>query len=237
MLTLTKALEDIAYRHHFSNVFDDFLKMAVCAFSYGKMEAEYERIASKYNDEEKKGFGIALAAMINDYELASCKAGSWNDVLGNVFEETNSRFTASASGQFFTPVTLCNLMAQLTCSKDEIKDNITVNDCSCGSSRNLIAHSRLHPNNRLKTFYVGQDLDERCINMSVLNFLMFGMKGYVIHMNTLTLDIYKGYRIYLPETGLGIVPLNEEQCKAVILETKKEQTVKIDLTGKQQTLF
>lgn len=52
---------------------------------------------------------------------------------------------------------------------------------------------------------------------------MFGMKGVVIHMNSLSLDIYGGYRVYLPETGLGIKPLSMAQCHQYVFGTSTEK--------------
>ncbi len=238
-LGLTKALQKICGKHQFNNVFDDFMTMAICAFSYGQMEDLYMKTASRYDVEEMKLFAHALAEMVNEYENHMCDGGSWKDVLGSVFEETNSSFTASNNGQFFTPDTVCNMMAQLTCSKDVCEDGILVNDCSSGSSRNLIAHCRLHPSNRFNAFYVAQDLDERCVKMSVLNFVMFGMKGIVIHMNSISMEIFKGYRVYLADTMMGIRPLSVYECQQFLFEQKETPAPKKIEVGnfEQATLF
>jgi len=223
---LYKKISDIAYRHQISRVFDDFLKMAVCAFAQGSMEDIYMKIAASYNAEELQLFGHALAEMVHEYDNGSDASGTWNDILGDVFMEVNSSSQASASGQFFTPIEICNLMAQMVCDKSAE----TVCDPACGSSRNLIAHSRLEPNNRLHTFYYGSDLDERCVNMSVLNFIMFGLRGVVIHMDTLRMEIYKGYRIYLPELGSRVQLLTAAECRQFITSAKtdKEQHPQIE---------
>ena len=215
-----KALRDISNRHSINQVFDDFLQMAVCAFSVGFMEEEYKKVADKYKPEELKGFSIALAEMVNEYSEAACD-GSWDDIVGITFENVNSKMQASNSGQFFTPVHLCNLMAKITHDSTFIPEN--VNDCACGSSRNLIAHCRLRPEHRTGTFYHGYDLDSRCVLMSVINFIMYGMKGVVIHMNALTLEIYGGYRIYLPETGLFVKPMTIDQCKYYLFSQKEKE--------------
>jgi len=242
-LGLTKALQKIAGRHQFSNVFDDFMQMAICAFSMGRMEDVYLKIAEKYSPEEMKIFGEALAEMINEYQNGMDTEGSWVDILGNVFEETNSSFSASGSGQFFTPDTVCNLMAQLTCGPEACEPEacepeacepeITINDCACGSGRNLIAHSRLHPKNRFNAFYVGQDLDRRCVNMSVLNLFMYGMRGIIIHMDTLAMKIFGGYRVYLADTLMGIAPISVNECFSYLTTAKedvKEPAKIIDIT-------
>lgn len=215
MKRLEKVMSKLAYRHHLSQVFDDMMEMAICAFSWGKMEDRYMELIKRYTRDELELFGQALGAMLLDYEDCSSGDGAWDDVLGNFFESTSSGAQASRMGQFFTPVSVCNMMAQIV--QGEIKEDSTVCDPACGSGRNLIAHSRLNIDNRMKCFYYGMDLDRRCVNMTVLNMLMYGMKGIVIHMNTLSLEIYGGYRIYLGETGMGIMPLSKEQCKPFVI--------------------
>ena len=217
-----KTLNNISRRYHTSQIFDDFLQMAVCAYSIGRSEGLYLEIAKKYNAEEIKGFGDALGALVLEHEKTNGK--DWKDHLGSYFEN-NGQFNTKM-GQFFTPVSICNLMAEITDG-----DGKTVNDPSCGSSRNLIAHAMKDPSNRLKHSYLGQDLDKRCCLMSVLNFVMFGMSGVVIYMNCLSLEIYGGWKIYLPETLLGVKPLSVEECKDFLFEKKE---VKLEY---KQTLF
>lgn len=225
-MSFEKLLSDVSDRHNPSVVFDDFLQMSVCAFSLGRSEELYHKTCEKYNENEKASFGKALGALILEHE----KQTEWCDYLGRFYEaqgQSNAKI-----GQFFTPETICNLMAKLTESNEN--ETGTVNDPTCGSSRNLIAHSRLYPNNRLKYFYIGQDLDKRCCLMSVLNFVMFGMKGIIIHMNCLSNDIYGGWRIWLPETGLGISPLSVEECKSLLFEQKKEPVIEIKQASNEE---
>lgn len=231
-LGLTKVLQKISSRHQFANVFDDFMQMAICAFAMGRMEDVYLKIAEKYTAEELPIFGQALAEMINEYEEGMGNEGGWIDVLGKVFEETNSSFAASNSGQFFTPEQVCSLMAQLTGGTDECNEGIVVNDCCCGGGRNLIAHSRLHPKNRYNAFYIGQDLDERCVKMCVINYFMYGMKGIVIHMDTLRMKIFGGYRIYQADTLMGIKLLTINECYAYLTKEEEKEPLKvIDVTS------
>ena len=103
-----KALNSISSRHHTSQVFDDFLQMAVCAYSMGRSEELYLDIAKKYNQEEIKGIGESLGALISEHEKQN-NSGEWKDFLGNYFEEFGQN--NSKMGQFFTPVSICNLMA------------------------------------------------------------------------------------------------------------------------------
>lgn len=214
-------LNKIAYRVNINQVFTDFLNMVVAAFSRGADEKRYNEAAKNYTEEERKMFSKALATLIQDYDSKSSKDGDWTDIIGHIFEEVNSTHTASKNGQFFTPPSICNLMAEMM--RDKQGEN--VNDPSCGSSRNLIAHSRLNPNNRFEYFYTGMDLDLRCCLMSVINFLMYGIKGVIIHCDTLKLEIYRGWRIYLPESGLFVQPLTADQCRPFLFKKKEEPII------------
>lgn len=219
---LAKALENVSHRNNLSQVFNDFLMMVVCAFSLERMEPRYMEIAKRYDKEEMLRFADTLGEMVLEYEHVGFDYG-WDDIIGKLFEEVNSSSQASNMGQFFTPKTICDLMARI----NDYGDGESIIDPTCGSGRNLIAHCRLKPGNRYKYFYTGSDLDERCVNMSVINFVMFGMKGVIIHMNALSLEIYKGYRVYLPETGLGVMPLTKEQCKEYLFSQKEEKKIQV----------
>lgn len=221
-MKFVKILQEIAYRHRFSNVYDDFMQMSICSLSLGRMEEEYLQIAGRYSSQELQLFANALGQFFLDAQDVILLDGGWDDMLGDAYMENVSKSQASSMGQFFTPVDICQMMAQMVNAgnDDAEKEEISVADCAAGSSRNLIAHCRLNPMNRFKTFYVAQDLDYTCVMMSVLNYVLFGMKGVVIHMNTLSMEIYRGYRVYLPETGLMVQPLTKEQCRHLLLVEK-----------------
>lgn len=231
-MSFAKTLNKITDKHHTSKVFDDFLQMSVCAFSLGKSEDLYIERSKHYDAEELKRFGDALGALILEHEKTN--GNGWKDHLGNYFEEFG-QFNARM-GQFFTPVTICNLMSKIVePTKEEARK--TVNDPSCGSSRNLIAHAQIKPQNRMNFFYIGQDLDKRCCLMSVLNFVMFGMSGVIIHMNCLTLEIYGGWRIYMPETMLGVRPLSVDECKSFLFINSISEEEQKPEKGEQLKLF
>ena len=228
-----KILHQIAHRTHVHNVFNDFLQMCVSAFCFGKDEENYNECAKRYDKEQIKLFGDALGALMLDYTDKVDTSGSWDDVIGSLYEELE--LSNPRTGQFFTPKSICDLMAKMTDSG--LKEG-TVNDPSSGSSRNLVAHSRLNINNRYNFTYIAQDLDVRCCLMSVINMVIFGMKGYVIHCDTIQMKAYKGWRIFLPETGFGVVPLTEYQCMQILTdqsEIKEEE--KIEFTNQQLSLF
>jgi hypothetical protein len=42
-------------------------------------------------------------------------------------------------------------------------------------------------------------------------------------MDALKKEIFKGYRIYLPETGIGVVPLSKTECSKYLFTQKEKE--------------
>jgi len=220
MKDFNRVFEQLAYRHQYMTVFDDFLTLTICAFGMQRYEEEYLKTLENYNEKEKHLFPQLLGALVQYYTEGSIKS-SWVDGLGEFFEEHSGKFDRSARGQFFTPTHICDLLAEITQPKGS-----SVNDCAAGSGRCLIAADRLDPNNRFQNFYTAQDIDHRCVKMCVINMVLYGMKGVVIHMDSICMNIYGGYRVYMPETGLGVIKLTPEECNYYLFEQVEKTTPK-----------
>lgn len=57
-------------------------------------------------------------------------------------------------------------------------------------------------------------------------------------MNTLSMEIFSGYCVYLPETGMGIVPMSKEQCFSFMMSNKdgeKEVPAQTDISKEVET--
>ena len=227
MKEFNKIFSQIAYRYSTMQVFDDFLCLAICALSCKRMEDEYLRIIKGYSKEEITLFSNLLGALILDYEKQSSQSGAWFDGLGEFFMENNSKFGQDARGQFFTPEPVCTMLALMTGEQgeEEPKNECRILDPAAGSGRMLIAMDRLKPNNRFDNFYVAADIDSRCVKMCTLNMFLYGLKGAVIHMNSITMEVWGGYRVYLGDTGLGIRPLSIQECFSFITYNKKSNEV------------
>lgn len=225
MKEFIKHIENVAARHSFSGVFDDLLTIMICMFSLGRDEDRYFETIKRYDKRELNELAMACGELINVYNDKITKEGGWFDPLGDLFMEHNGRFGASARGQFFTPETVCDFMAKIT--YDHTEKDLLINDPACGSARTLIAFDRCHPQNRFKNFYVAQDLDSRCVKMAVLNMYMHGMKGLVMHMDTLRMECFGGYRVYLPDTMMGVQPLTSAQTMQYYFGMLQEKTEQI----------
>ena len=110
------------------------------------------------------------------------------DLLGDLYEDcVKSHSKAKDLGQYYTPTQVTDLMSELC-------DNNSgwINDCCCGSGRMLLSG---HVKSKGNVYCLGQDLDEISCKMSVLNFFSHGVRGSILHMDTLTGEFYKGWRV------------------------------------------
>ena len=140
-----------------------------------------------------------LRNLMSEYFLCQermLRHNDWFDVWGVLFEKL---VTNGAKGQFFTPPSLCDMMAQMQISKDLPKTHstpfgkrATINDCACGSGRTLLsAHCQFMPkegNNTQswKPYLYADDVDGMCCKMCAVNFMVHGCFGEVRLHNTLS---------------------------------------------------
>ena len=110
------------------------------------------------------------------------------DYLGVFYEDViQSKYKAGTNGQFFTPQNVSKLMAKTLMQNT----GGVINDCTCGSGRLLLdAHSE-NPT----AILIGQDLDPVACKMAVLNFYIAGVRGSILHQNTLTTEFYSAWRV------------------------------------------
>ena len=116
----------------------------------------------------------------------------YSDMLGMFYEElVTSHSKSKHMGQFYTPEDVTKLMTELAL---EVNENTMgmVNDCACGSARMLLS---AHVKSKRNLICIGQDLDEVSCKMATLNFWSHGVRGSILHQNTLTLDFYQGWRV------------------------------------------
>jgi len=192
----------IARGHDRGRVFEDWLDLMLAAqlslsdnmsrgnieaIRLNKMDGEYEDrymlIVRRYADDRPSGERAVdhFTAAFHELVTATEQHG---DVLGDLFENCIS---FGEHGQFFTPVHLTEMIAQLM----DPSDGEGVSDPACGSGRTLIAAGRQNPSLSL----YGADLDPRCAKMTVLNFLMLGLHGQVTWGNTLSMEEYKTWAV------------------------------------------
>ena len=167
-----------------SQAFDDFLHMTVCALSGGRMEDQYLATVKRYADGEKGKRGAdTLAQMFG--RLIELMDETRADILGDVFQ---GAITYGDNGQFFTPDSICTLMAKMTMNEDDHGKRIL--DPCCGSGRMLLACAAVNRNNE----FHGQDVDLRCVRMTAINLALRNLYGCVVWGDALTLEQRLAYR-------------------------------------------
>lgn len=197
--TLKKMIEQNAYQHSPIKVFSDFVEMSAIAISnsvdkaqFGGREKRYLNIIGQYEKDEQKRFGEMFAELVNEMEQNS------RDVLGDLFMDMG--FGNDRSGQFFTPMSVCDVMSQICIDQHEIGEIIrtrgfvTCCDPACGAGALPIAFAlQLHAAgfNRQKHLHVtAWDVDVRVVHMCYLQLSLLGVPAMVVHSNTLSLQTY-----------------------------------------------
>lgn len=203
-----KELQKIQERP-FARVYEDFLELATSALM--RDDENYLQVMGQYRNNEKHGeraadyFANAFGAMMAAYARENI------DHLGRAYEE---HVSFGENGQFFTPEELCELMAGLM-GEGESK---VIADPTAGSGRNLIAMMKRCPDG----YFVGMDIDRRCVNMCALNLLFRNATGAVVHCNTLSLEGFGGYWLRGTPLGGAMHRMSEQEAQQ-FLELPLEQ--------------
>lgn len=157
-----------------------------------KREQRYLEIIQKYDKQRQQVFPELFAMLVSIMD-DSVNNGFYGDFLGELFMVLE--LGNAAGGQFFTPYSVCMVMAEMTYDgslQGEIdrKGWTSCNDCACGAGATLIAMAEAmqkhHVNYQQKCMFVGQDIDYTTGLMCYIQLSLLGCAGYVHIGNTLT---------------------------------------------------
>ena len=218
---LLKTLDEAARRSGVSRgqAFEDFLHMAVCALSGGRMEEEYLAVVKKHSDGKPGRRGVDSLAALYGQAVAAMEQtrDEMKDVLGDLFQ---GGITYGEHGQFLTPEHLCRAMARLTIGdipEEEAREQKSVCDPASGSGRMLLAVAEMQPH----WLFVGQDVDLRCVRLTAINLALRNLYGYVIWGNSFSNERRLVYRTGFDLQGfLREVPV--EDCPKPVRELATE---------------
>lgn len=197
---IAKLMRDVGRRHDTWSVFADFVEMAACSIANAcdrsnpqrdERVARYMQIIKAYTRDELELFPRMLAHLT---EALTCGPG---DVLGELFMELD--LGNKWHGQFFTPYSICQLMARLSLgdmntlkAEVERKGFITVNEPACGGGAMLIAVAEAMQeegvNYQQHLHVTAQDLDLKAVHMAYIQLSLMHVPGYVIHGNSLMVE-------------------------------------------------
>ena len=183
MNKFNKIFEDMAKIQDRSIIWNNFLDYCI----------DINLLNSKERNLDFKGNEENYSEMLNEWlnQLnKDLETKPYSDMLGVFYEELVTSHAKSKSiGQFFTPQDVTDLMTSLGL-KEEPKG--FAYDCACGSARMLLS---AHVKSSGELYCIGQDLDEVSCKMAVLNFWSHGVRGSILHQNTLTLEFYQAWRV------------------------------------------
>lgn len=166
------------YKYDLYSLYDDFLTIVICCLARQTEEKLYLETIAKYTKAELSVFANMFGELFCMYADAK-KFGHWIDPLGTYYEALASGSKKSAFGQFFTPKSICTLMAGFVIDADAWGK--TINEPCSGSGRMILASNQIAKNN----YYVAQDLDAICCKMTAINMAFHEIRGEVHCMDTL----------------------------------------------------
>lgn len=212
MNELAKKIETFAYKYGKDNkqVLSDLLKYIIGMFDPEPKPNPTWKYTMVQNEQFFDMFSTYLKLMADEL-----KSKEWYDAWGDLFMYFTPK--GGAKGQFFTPIEICNLMAESSVDTSIMPHTVcgafgwrvTINDPAAGSARNLLAaHARFIKDGARKPYLIAEDVDLDCCRMSAVNMMMHGCFGEVICHNTLSdpKGLLFGYLVneamYPIETGM-----------------------------------
>jgi type I restriction enzyme M protein len=198
----------LSYRHGHHQVFSDYVDYSLLCFKAavdepGRLKKENERqaLVKRYGSDYD-----TLVLMFHEHvKILAAKlheGAAWYDLLGTAYECIVGKYKSSAMGQFFTPESLCDLIARMTIASEG--QDKTISDPACGSGRLLLAAHGVNHKNQ----YYGDDKDPLCTKMTAVNMALHGMRGQACCVDTLCLDWVFGYNI-IPAINFGYIAITE----------------------------
>ena len=137
-----------------------------------------------FNDDTKLGKGkdkvdtlskLVTAFTKNALDFSSNRAGD-DDLLGDAYEYLMKNFASESGkskGQFYTPGEVSRVMAKVIGIHQDLHENISIYDPTCGSGSLLLRalSESLHPNN---TALFGLEKDINNVGMAKMNMILHG---------------------------------------------------------------
>lgn len=179
--------------------FRDFCELAYCAYAKltasreqaETLENRYMQIVSTYPDKDTIRAYPALLAQ------AYVAVNEGEDFLGHVAAEIGA--LDARAGQFFTPLHVCQLMAEIGLVEAEylIRDQgfITLNEPTAGAGAMVLAAADVLERQGFDpAFHMivkAQDISQLCFHMCFLQLTFKGIPALVERANTLSMEVFE----------------------------------------------
>ena len=186
---IVSMIQSIAGEYPIESVFSDWVKCMSIAYQnsirlirdsvWNLRENEYLQTIKKYNskNQEKCCEMHALLVVAMEKEIT--------DLLGQIYMELECG--SKATGQFFTPFHLSQLMANIAFFEN---DKYIINEPSCGAGGMIIAFAKhlkdkgLNYQNLMRV--TAQDLEWRSVYMTYVQMCILGINAVVIRADSLS---------------------------------------------------
>lgn len=179
-------------RHNRWEVWSDAMVMYAISIANAvdKTQAErrekiYQNLCQKYNSREMDCIARMFALIVDDME-----ANPDQDFLGDLYMQLE--LGNQKAGQFFTPYSVCKMMAKMQPDIQEKIDAqgwISVNDPACGAGALLVAFANectlRNINYQTSVLFVAQDIDFVTGCMCYIQLSLLGCPGYVVVADTI----------------------------------------------------
>jgi type I restriction-modification system DNA methylase subunit len=186
-----KNLESLAHRHDTRRVFNAFTRFAACALAAQTREAEYLEEVKRWEKADLELFAEALGTLVNEME-----AKPFEDIIGGYYME----FALSSKGQqwngeYHTPKTICDFMAQMVMGDTfPAEGPITVCEPACGAGAMILSVGQAcSPEARRRLRVTAIDINRTACDMAFINTTLWGIPTRVIHGNTLSNEYWAAW--------------------------------------------
>ena len=157
---------------------------------FDEREEDFQRIASRYTEQDMTRFKEAFAHVVQIMEDEPC------DVLGRVFMELE--ISDKTMGQFYTPYDVAVLIAEMNVSglvqALEAQDHVTVHEPACGAGAMLVAITqalrRRGINYQHRMHVRCEDLALTATYMAYIHLTLLGVPAMVARRDTLTRETF-----------------------------------------------
>ena len=183
-MSVTKILRKLEGSRRPAEVFATFVKLAACAVSCGRREAEYLEEIKRWPAEAAPIFAEAFAALVVEME-----GEPYRDCLGATYMELLSSSAAQWGGEFHTPAEVCEMMARVTVDANPppAEGLIRVCEPACGAGAQILAFAHaLGTRDLHRVRVLATDLSVTACHMCYVNTTLWGIPTVIVHGNTLS---------------------------------------------------
>lgn len=103
----------------------------------------------------------------------------WDDDLGELYMDLQSKSTVEIKGQFLTPINVAKMMAGMMFGDEKKKINVL--DPCVGTGRLIMAGAQRN----IKSYYYGVDIDQRATRTALVNCALHDIHGIILHADSL----------------------------------------------------